>query len=241
MPRLTFILASLLLSNLSGWSQTIGVPSGPQTARQALMEMFFSKTPGTLVKHLPAATRAALEKSGAMASMQQYSVMASQWQTQGKNLQTFEAGSVLLAVNDANTGQKFEVTVENDSLQGDQDDIELSFQTYKENQLKRTPFMPQMTFAMRMESGVWKLNEISVTIHLPLADPDFLKSFTERMSPQGAHAVSISKGGTTMTTAGPVNANDPAVIAAMRTILAAETTYANTYHMVGYTCTLSDL
>jgi hypothetical protein len=205
------------------------------------MEMFFSKTPGTLVKHLPVATRAALQKSGAMESMQQYSLMATQWQTQGKNLQTFETGSVLLAMNDPNTGQKFEVTVENDSLQGDQDDIELSFQTYKESQLQRTPFMPQMTFAMRMESGVWKLNEISVTIHLPLADPDFLKSFTEAMKPQGAHTVSVSNTEPTTTTAWPISANDPAVIAAMRTILAAEITYANTYRAVGYTCTLSDL
>ena len=41
--------------------------SAPQTARQALMEMFFSKTPGTFVNHLPVATRTALEKSGAMA------------------------------------------------------------------------------------------------------------------------------------------------------------------------------
>ena len=27
--------------------------SAPQTARQVLLEMFFSKTPGTFVKHLP--------------------------------------------------------------------------------------------------------------------------------------------------------------------------------------------
>ena len=36
----------------------------PQTARQALLEMFFSKTPGTFEKHLPQATRAALPKAG---------------------------------------------------------------------------------------------------------------------------------------------------------------------------------
>jgi len=36
----------------------------PQTARQALLEMFFSKTPGTFEKHLPQATRTALPKAG---------------------------------------------------------------------------------------------------------------------------------------------------------------------------------
>ena len=52
----------------SSWAQHSGSAAVPQTARQALIEMFFSKTPGTLVKHLPAATRAALEKSGALAN-----------------------------------------------------------------------------------------------------------------------------------------------------------------------------
>jgi hypothetical protein len=43
-----------------------------------------------------------------------------------------------------------------------------------------------MTFAMKTESGVWKLNEILVTVRLPLADPDFLKSITEGIKSQAA-------------------------------------------------------
>lgn len=240
MRRFAVVVAFLILCHLSSWPQS--APTPPQTARRALMEMFFSKTPGTFMKHLPAITLAALQKSGALASLQQYSLMASQWQTQGNNLQTFETGSVLLASTDPHTGQKVEVVVENDSLQGDQDDIELSFQTYQDNQLQRTPYMPQMTFSMRMESGVWKLNELSVTVHLPLADPDFLKSFTEKMKPQsGVQNISAPK--SEITVAGPIppSTNDPVVIAAMRTILTAEITYSSTYRAVGFTCTLSDL
>ena len=99
-------------------------------------------------------------------------------------MQTFETGSVLLVAEDPKTGQKAEITVENDALRGDQDDIELTFQVYKNGQEQRTPFMPQMTFSMKQEAQVWTLNEISVTIHLPLADPDFLKAITEKMKPQ---------------------------------------------------------
>src|SRR5215469_1659816 len=150
--------------------------SPPQTARQSLLEMFFSKTPGTFVKHLPEATRAALEKSGAMTTLQQYSLMASQFETQGQNLKTFETGSLLLSGEDPKTGQKVEIMVEDDALRGDQDDIELSFQTYKNGQAQRTPFMPRITFSMKQEAQIWKLNEISVTIRLPLADPDLLKA-----------------------------------------------------------------
>ncbi len=219
------------------WAQQ-GASAPPQTARQALLEMFFSKTPGTLVKHLPDATRATLEKTGALASLQQYSSMASQFEVQGKTFQTYPTGSILLAADDPKTGQKFEVTVENDSLRGDEDDIELTFQGYKDGQVQRASFMPRMTFAMKTESGIWKLNEIVVTVRLPLADPDLLKSLAENMKPQAAAAQSpVAPQAERSFTLG----SDASVIAALRTILAAETTYAGTYKAVGYTCTLSDL
>lgn len=212
--------------------------SAPQTARQALLEMFFSKTPGTFVKHLPVVTRAALEKSGALASLQQYSLLASQLQSQGQNFQTFETGSVFLTGEDPKTGQKVEVTVEDDALRGEQDDIELSFQTYKNGQAQRTPFLPRMTFSMKQEAQVWKLNEISVTVRLPLADPDLLKAFTENMKAR-ENAGSAASPSVQVTTS-PA-ASDGQVLAAMRTILTAEITYATAYPRVGFTCTLSDL
>ena len=215
--------------------------AAPQTARQALLEMFFSKTPGTFVKHLPAATLAALEKSGAMAGLQQYSMLASQMQTEGTNLQTFETGSVLLSGENTKTGQKVEVTVENDALRGDDDDIELSFQTYKDGQAQRTPFMPRMTFSMKQEAQVWKLNEIAVTIRLPLADPDLLKALTEKMKPQVSATGTFTPQAQSSAQTPAQTASDAMVLAAMRTILTAETTYAATYPRVGYTCSLSDL
>ena len=216
--------------------------STPQTARQALLEMFFSKTSGTFAKHLPAVTLAALEKSGALANLQRYSLLTSQLQAQGTNFQTFETGSVLLSGEDPKTGQKMEITVENDALRGERDDIELSFQTYKNGQAQRTPFMPRMTFTMKQEARVWKLNEISVTIRLPLADPDLLKAMTENMKArQTANAsvtpVSITPHTQTASSAG----SDAQVLAEMRTILTAQITYATSYPRVGFTCTLSDL
>jgi len=215
----------------------------PQTARQALLEMFFSKTPGTLVKHLPAVTVAALDKSGALAGLQQWSALAAQFQTQGgSHFETFETGSVLLSGEDPKSGQKVEVTVENDALRGDDDDIELSFLTYKDGQTQRTPFMPRITFSMKQEAQVWKLNEIAVTIRLPLADPDFLKALTEKMKPQGTATSTFSPQTQPQPqTVGQPAGSDAAVMAAMKTILTAETTYAATYPRVGYTCTLSDL
>ena len=226
-----------LLCAACSWGQTA---TAPQTARQALLEMFFSKTPGSFVKHLPTATRAALEKSGGLATVQQYSLLMSQLQTQEQNVQTFETGSILLSGEDPKTGQKAEITVENDALRGDQDDIEVTFHVYKNGQEQRTPFMPLLTFSMKQEAQTWKLNEISVTIHLPLADPDFLKAITEKMTPSPqaeAHGTFVPRSEVSVTPSG----SDAQVVAAMRAILTAEVTYASTYSNVGYTCSLSSL
>jgi hypothetical protein len=221
------------------WSAAVSAQeaSTPQTARQALLEMFFSKTSGTFAKHLPAVTLAALEKSGALANLQQYWLLASQLQTQGTNFQTFEAGSVLLSGEDPKTGQKVEVTVEKDALHGERDDIELSFQTYKNGEAQRTPFMPRMIFTMKQEARIWRLNEISVTIRLPLADPDLLKAMTESMKPRETSHVSV----TPVSVAPQTPRSDAQILAAMRTILTAEITYMTSYPRIGFTCTLSDL
>lgn len=227
-------LAIVMLCSTTFWAQQ----AAPQTARQALLEMFFSKTPGTLVKHLPVATRAALEKSGTLANLQQYSMMASQLQTEGHNLQTYETGSVLLSTTDPKTGEKVEITVENDALRGDQDDIEMAFHLYKNDQEQRTPFMPLMTFSMKQEGRVWKLNEISVTIHVPLADPDLLKALTEKMTPQTTTSGTFAP---QPQVAAQTAGSDAMVLAAMRTILTAENTYASRYPSVGFTCSLSSL
>jgi len=236
MRKIVYSLTVIVLS-----STLMAQQAAPQTARQALLEMFFSKTPGTLVKHLPAVTRAALEKSGAMAGLQQYSLLVSQVQAQGQNYQTFETGPVLLSGQDPKTGQKIEITVENDALRGDRDDIELSFQTYKSGQPQRTPYMPRITFQMKQEAQLWKLNEISVLIRLPLADPDLLKAFTDGM--QAARSASATKVSFTPQSenSAPPAGTDTQVLSAMRTILTAEVTYAATYPTAGFTCTLSDL
>ncbi len=230
---LIFSLATCALGAVQG-SQS----STPQTARQALMEMFSTNGSGTFVKHLPAATQSALENAGALKALQQYSMLASQFHKTGNQLETFETGPVLLANDDAKNGQRVEVIVESDSLQGDNDNIELSIRTYKDKQLQRTPFMPRITFCMKMESGIWKLNEILFSMRVPLADPDFLKSITDGMKSRAATMTQtqLQSSPSTITFGG-----DSAVIASMRSILTAENTYKSTYASVGYTCTLSDL
>ena len=237
MRKVLISLAALLAFAAASCAQQ-AAPT-PQTARQALLEMFFSKTPGTFARHLPAITRTTLDKFKAMANLQQFSLMANQMQTQGQNFQTFDTGPVLLTSENSKTGQKFDLAVLEDKLHGDQDDIQVSVQMYKNGEPHRTPYMPQVTFLMKKEVDLWTLNEISVTIHVPLADPDLLKAFTSGM------AAAQARPQVTYTSQSEAPAqlggSDATVLAAMRGILAAEVTYAASYPTVGYTCTLSDL
>ena len=63
MRKLAIVILSLILCSVGLWAKSV-TQEAPQTARQALLEMFFSKEPGTFLKHLPAATRATLQSSG---------------------------------------------------------------------------------------------------------------------------------------------------------------------------------
>jgi len=222
----------LLILAVSGAAQPT-----PQTARQALLEMLFGKEPGTFVKHLPMATRTALEKSGSQSGLQQFSLMASAMQKQGKNLQAFETGPVLFIADDPKQGQKWELLVDRDALHGDRDEIELSFRTYKDNQLQKTPVMPKILCTMKKEADLWTLNTIAVTISVQLDDPDLLKGFADQMKLRAASGPQIQSQPQIATT----SFGDTGALADVRKILAAETTYKATYASVGYTCTLSDL
>ena len=66
--RIVLTLISCIFCNPTLWCHA-GPQAAPQTARQALLEMFFSSAPGTFAKHLPLATRTALEKSGALTTI----------------------------------------------------------------------------------------------------------------------------------------------------------------------------
>ncbi len=216
----------------------------PQNARQALLEMLFGK-PGSFQKHLPKATLAALsEASGGGPSMlDQFSMLAALANAPGSQLQTFETGSTLLSFSDERTHSKFEVNVDNDDLRGEEDEIQLSFHGVKEGQPLPAPVMPTLSVLMKQETGIWKLNELALTIRVPLTDPEFLKMIVTAAKQRQAMAAkpSIAVLGSSTVTTGQARANEASAIAAMRSIVTAEVTYSATYPNHGFTCTLSDL
>lgn len=233
MRTITYLLVLFFAGFANGQSDP------PQNARQALLEMFSGK-PGSFDKHLPDVTRAAMREAGQPSLIDQASIAAAMMNAPGVHLQTFETGSTLLIYEDDRTQSKFEVFVDHDDLRGDEDEIQVSFHLSKENQVQEMPVLPALTFLMKEEKAVWKLNELSLTIRVPLADPGFLKNVVaaakarQAYSPLGTASVGASPN------SGPAP-NEATAIASMRAIVTAEATYASTYPSRGYTCTLSDL
>ncbi len=214
----------------------------PQSARQALIEMFFGKTPGGLEKHLPEATLSAFKQAapGSGASMLQgIALLTGQMKATGTEVQTFEAGPTLLIVDDTRTHGKFEVTLDRDDLRGDEDNIEVSFHAYKNGEPQAAGVTPKLTFIMKQETGVWRLEEVALTVGLSLSNPEFLKAMTTAVKPSITAQTSLN--GPVTTTVTMAGANETATTSALRTLNKAEVTYAATYPQHGFTCTLSDL
>jgi hypothetical protein len=197
-------------------------PPPPQTARQALIEMFFGTAANHLEKHLPDVTRKTfkrMDSGDGRSYLSEFSMLASQAKAGGAALQTFDTGPTLLTAEQAEQqAEKVEITVERDDLVGDEDQIDLGLRMSRNGKEDTTlPVIPRFTFIMKTESEVWRLNEISVTVRLPLADPDFLKGLEDRQRSQ----------------------NEQMTVFAVHQIVIAEKGYQSTHD--GFACTLAAL
>lgn len=188
-----------LVVALFAWSG-FGQSASPQTARQALIEMFFGQTPNHLEKHLPEVTRHSLNKlssPGGENYLSEFSAIATQIRAGGTNLQIFDTGPSLLMAEQpqvvtSTEPDKIEISVERDDLVGDEDQIELALHLSRNGKEQSLPVIPRFTFTMQTEANVWRLSEISVTIRVPLADPSFLKSMEDQQRARNEQRTMLS-------------------------------------------------
>ncbi|HLX82322.1 MAG TPA: TonB family protein [Terriglobales bacterium] len=195
----------------------------PQTARQALIEMFFSEAPGHFEKHLPDITRRALGKLGEENGERVsgiFSALSMQAKAGGARVETFDAGPTLFKSKGlpGRVDDEIEITVERDDLVGGEDQIELALHMTKgEKEEKLFARILRFTFVMKMESDIWRLNEVDATARFPIADPSFLKALEEDRARQ----------------------NEQMSLLATRSIVSAEKLYQRARG--SYACKLSDL
>jgi hypothetical protein len=225
MHRITLSLLTLVLSTI-GWAQAPQMPSPPQSPRQALLEMFFGTTPNHLEKHLAEITKKSLQQldtPGAPGFLSEFAMISAGARAGGSNFQTFETGPILLVSEEQQTQQKFEVSVEQDNLIGDENQIDLAFHIYRKGRQESLPFIPRLTFLMKTEAGIWKLDDISLSVRMPLTDLDFLKGLVKELKKKQQ------------------SSNEAMANWSLRSIITAETKFHAQHSERGYTCSLSEL
>jgi hypothetical protein len=220
--RLCFLFAVMIGSIALPAQISSSSPPPPQTARQALIEMFLGNGENDFTKHLPEAARQALIHKGdsqETSIVLRISSIGRQMVAQGEHTETFDSGPILLKSDQNDGHEKFEVMVEHDSLAGEEDEIELSVHDYKDGQPQSLPVVPRLIFSFKQEAEIWRLSELTVAVHVPLTDPDYLQGLRKQQDESNASA-----------------AQNRLTIIAM-----AERSYVERHPERGYACTLETL
>lgn len=222
MRNICFVLLVAFAAGISLQAQT-STPPPPQTARQALIEMFMGKGPDAFAKHLPiAATQALLRKdeSPETSIVQRISLIGHQLTAQG-HVETFDVGQTLLVAEQDAGKQKVrtEVIVEHDASMGESEEIELSIHVYHDGEPEFLPIVPRLIFSMTEEKEIWRLTEATLAAHVPLTDPDYLKGMRKMQN----------------------EANENMASARISMIASAEPGYAAKHPDLGYSCSMTDL
>jgi hypothetical protein len=211
---------ALTLAGTSLTAQNLQTPP-PQSARQALIEMFLGKGENDLAKHLPDITRKALirkDESPESSIVLRIAAAGRSMAAQGRTVETFDTGPNIL-VTEQSDNERVEVAVEHDSLMGDQDEIELSIHGYKDGQEEHLPVIPRLIFTLQQEKDVWRLTEITVAGHIPLTDPDYLKGLRKQQD----------------------EANEQMAQMRMNMIVNGQKAYSAAHPEIGYACALPSL
>ncbi|HEY2116565.1 MAG TPA: hypothetical protein VGJ51_15825 [Candidatus Angelobacter sp.] len=236
--RATFfvVLAFLISASLCAQPQAQTTP--PQTPRQALIEMISGGQEGAM-KHLTVEMQKSLEADGKNNSASQLAVF-DQIRAASSDFQVFETGQVLLSATDPKNNEKFEVHVDSDDLSGDTDNMDISFHQFHDGVEQDIPYaamLSRFTVGMKRQANLWRLNEISVNIKVPVGDPKLMEKLGEGSPGMigGLSSFGVSA------TAKAQKVRDWPPKDAIMVVAIAESTFASRHPEIGFTCSLADL
>ena len=184
--------------------------------------MFTGKRDDDFSRHLPEAARAALIHKGETpenSMLLRISGAIRGLSAQGEKLDTFETGPNILVTENSNSNERIEVAVEHDSFSGEEDEIELSVHPYKNGEPEAIPVIPRLIFTLKQEKNIWRVSEVTIAVHVPLEDEDYLKSLRKQQD----------------------EANESAAQMRISTLARDEAGYAANHADKGYACSLADL
>lgn len=219
MRRLTVLVLTIVFSALA-IAQTAPAMA-PQTPRQALLDMIFSKNKGSVLRHLPDVTVTKLREMGMEDQVAAGPPLPVARDMEG--VKTFDTGPLLLSV-ELPKGDRFELSVLRDDVQGTTAFLELGIHGFKAGE-KTTDLSagidPRIVIRMIQEAGTWKLADLGFSAHVPLDDPRFLDAVAKEMAASRA------------------SANQSGAVGSLRTLNTAQMVYKMSYDR--YTCSLAQL
>jgi hypothetical protein len=227
------LIASVLYFSGTLFAQT-QAPAPPQTARQALIEMITGGQKAAM-KHLTVEMQKYIKEPKNAAAMGSLTTF-DQIKSGSADFQTFDTGDVLLSASDPK-GEKLEVHVENDNLSSDSDTIELSLHQFKDGIEKDIPyvmFVSQFSIEMIRQENIWRLNDVSFGVKIPLGDPKLIDKFAKSTEDERAENTGDTKNRESTPADFPVQS----VIAL---VAYSESSFARTHPETGFTCNLPDL
>lgn len=228
--RTAALLLAISASTLL-FAQTQAPSAPPQTPRQALIEMINGGQEGAM-KHLTVEMQKSLKGNGEFAAFDQLKGISS-------DIQVFETGQVLLEANDPKNHGKFEVHVDSDDLSGDTDNIDISFHQFHDGAETDVPYaamLSRFTIGMKKQENIWRLNEISINIKVPVGDPKLLEKFGNGFGP-GMFGAKVAMGSANT----PEKPRELSPREAVMMLGFAEASFARSHPEAGFTCTLADL
>ena len=155
----------------------------------------------------------------------------------------FPAGSTLLVMSEPAQRKKFEVRIDNDDLNGDQDILQLSLHSFSDGQEQQDEYsymFSRITVTLKKQQNIWRLSNVGIGMELPLGDPAFLKkAFFNGGEGKATDAGVVAPIDTTDMKLEKTSAFDPEGIVAMLGM--AERSYASQHPEIGFTCSLSEL
>jgi hypothetical protein len=234
--RATFLVALAILASTALCAQPQAQAPPPQTPRQALIEMISGGQEGAM-KHLTVEMQKSLEADGKNNSASQLAAF-DQIRSASSDFQVFETGQVLLSANEPKSNEKFEVHVDSDDLSGDTDNMDISFHQFRDGVEQDIPYaamLSRFTVGMKRQANIWRLNEISVNIKVPVGDPKLLEKFGNGMPGMIGGKIGGSASGK------PEKPRDMAPREAIQMLGMTESMFARTHPEIGFTCTLADL
>lgn len=241
MPRSIRFRLSVLIFPLSfllfGQQQQ---PVKLQTARQALLEMLTGNDQA-MSKHLTIEVQQSLKQSNSKSGDMALGTVAG-FRSLGldkSNQETFDTGSVLLALSDPRTHERVEVHVDSDDLAGDEDTMQLSLHAFRDGQEIDTAvqIISQIEVAMVKQQNIWRLNAITVSARLPVGDPKLMEKLTSSMrGGMFGGKIGVAPHDQNQTSEPP-----PDMEQTVQMLAFAEGFHATTHPESGFTCSLTEL